>query len=307
MEALAKSSILATQALRDIVQGTLSSGQEVSATPSSIEEQISSEKPISSKEGVSEVSTPSTTSREGETLVSSPPTSSISTRSPLEESRESTTSSRELPSTESTRLPSERVVSSPPPREVVSSGREVVSPPTEVITPPPEQIVPLPTYREEETIHPPTEPPPPPTRGSSSSDDSEKKALQEAFSGGVVWKQGKVYWVGKPPFTSVEDWHAFGKKNLPPGVQIVEGGPKSAYKSIQALGYDVPHGLTLRLGFQRITLSDPEIRPGKTGAIGYKSRKGQPDTAAVNLRYRRRKGKKRETLPTAEVSGWLWG
>jgi len=124
------------------------------------------------------------------------------------------------------------------------------------------------------------------TRLSPSQKDQQEKNLREAFRGGTAWKQGIVYWVGKPPYKTIDDWHAFHKKNLPPEVRIVSGGPKSAYRSIQAMGYEVPENLTLKLGFQKITIRSPSTEPGKEGAIEYSPVKLEPAPADVVLKYR---------------------
>jgi len=126
--------------------------------------------------------------------------------------------------------------------------------------------------------------------------------LQKAFSGGTAWKQGIVYWVGKPPYQTIKDWHAFRKNKLPPNVQVVVGGPRSAYKSIQAMGYDVPENLKLRLGFQRITVNEPSTTPGKAGAIGFKNVAGQPSNNDLKLQYHRAPQTESE-----EMSSFLWG
>lgn len=134
--------------------------------------------------------------------------------------------------------------------------------------------------------------------------DQELSDLQKAFSGGTAWKQGIVYWVGKPPYRTIKDWHAFRKNRLPPKVQVVDGGPRSAYKSIQAMGYDVPENLKLRLGFQRITIDEPNTIPGKVGAIGFKNVLGQPVTADVKLQYR---SSTHSLSENEEMSAFLWG
>lgn len=108
---------------------------------------------------------------------------------------------------------------------------------------------------------------------------------REAFRGSVGWQQGRVIWAAKYPFKTKNDVAAFSVRYPPYDFTLVKGGPKSAYASIQAMYPDtVPEALSLRIGFVKATISDPEKSPGKAGALAFENVLGKPVTADIDVK-----------------------
>jgi hypothetical protein len=94
---------------------------------------------------------------------------------------------------------------------------------------------------------------------------------------------------------------------LPPGITVVQGGPASAYRSIQALGYTVPASLRLKLGWAKVGLAAPAREPGRRGAIGFTRDTEDVTPYDINLKKHktstshRRKLVKRKQQTTPEL------
>jgi hypothetical protein len=102
--------------------------------------------------------------------------------------------------------------------------------------------------------------------------DGEKKTraeYEQDFQGAVGWKQGVGWWMLKAPYKSRDDAHFFYGSEPPAGMEGVEGGVKSAYRSIQARGGDVPEDIFIDLGIQDIHIRKPDATPGGEGTIEY--------------------------------------
>ena len=142
----------------------------------------------------------------------------------------------------------------------------------------------------------------PPTTYKGSSKQQATEALKEAFKGSIGWKQGVVIWAGKYPFKTLEDWHAFSIQNPPEDMVVVQGGPGSAYQSIQAMYPElVPTKLVLKLGFQDVTIAAPEKEPGKPGAIGFHNVSDGDSSADLVLKYHERGGKMLEDTEQGKI------
>ena len=96
----------------------------------------------------------------------------------------------------------------------------------------------------------------------------KRKWTPEEAKGAIAWKQGFLWLAIKRPYRSTADVAFF--KKLPPGVTKVKGGPKSAYRSIQAMTGKAPTKLLIDMGIMDITVKKPKRTPGKAGAISFK-------------------------------------
>jgi len=166
----------------------------------------------------------------------------------------------------------------PPPEEGVPPEGERVPPPEEGV-PPEESVPPKLTVPPEEQIPPAERTPPPPLTPPSPEEripppaggvvEEEKVKGEEPAP--VAWRQGFGWWVIKPPYQTNEDiYFVYGddSSKLPAGVKLVRGGPGSAYRAIQALGYVPASEIKLDLGFQDVIIRRPST-PGRPGAITY--------------------------------------
>lgn len=96
-----------------------------------------------------------------------------------------------------------------------------------------------------------------------------------SYKGAVAWRQGALKHKGKlEPIYKVkrasESLETFFESELPPGVRVVSGGPKSAYKSIQLYkGKQMPE-ITEDIGAFLVTIKQPTSSPGKAGAIEFR-------------------------------------
>jgi len=97
--------------------------------------------------------------------------------------------------------------------------------------------------------------------------EGKRKWTPEEAKGAIAWKQGFIWVAIKRPYKSTADVAFF--KKLPPGVTIVKGGPKSAYRSIQAITGKAPTKLLIDMGIMDITVKKPSKTPGKKGAIKF--------------------------------------
>ncbi len=115
-------------------------------------------------------------------------------------------------------------------------------------------------------------PPPVPKTGIPlllSSSAEIAKAKRKEFAGAVTWKQGFGWWAIKAPYASQADV-AFFRGKPPPNAEIVKGGPKSAFRSIQTITGKPPEKLKVDLGIMDILISKPKKKPGAAGAISFK-------------------------------------
>jgi hypothetical protein len=111
--------------------------------------------------------------------------------------------------------------------------------------------------------------PPPPTKPIPAGTQARKEARRQEFAGATTWKQGFGWWAVKEPYSSPDDV-AFFYGEPPPDAQIVKGGVRSAFRSIQSVTGKTPDDLKIDLGIQDILISSPKKKPGAPGAIRFK-------------------------------------
>jgi Trp operon repressor len=194
-----------------------------------------------------------------------------------------------MPSVETPVVVEPDVFTNPKPQPVEepipTSTPEPIPPPDIIPTPvPPPIVIPIPVPPPVPEPQPapqpkpiPPEPPkPPPQTGvievvKPPSDEKKKTRAEyeQEFQGAVGWKQGVGWWMLKAPYKSRDDAHFFYGSEPPAGMEGVEGGVKSAYRSIQARGGDVPEDIFIDLGIQDIHIRKPDATPGGEGTIEY--------------------------------------
>ena len=112
----------------------------------------------------------------------------------------------------------------------------------------------------------------------------EREELREAFRGSAGWKQGKVIWALKDPWTR-DDIASFSIKYPPYDFVMVKGGPQSAYRSIQAMHPEVKlPSLDIKVGFEKVHLEAPSKEPGREGAIGFKNVLHKPVDVDIDVK-----------------------
>ena len=112
----------------------------------------------------------------------------------------------------------------------------------------------------------------------------EREELREAFRGSAGWKQGKVIWALKDPWTR-DDIASFSIKYPPRDFTMVKGGPQSAYRSIQAMHPEVKlPSLDIKVGFEKVHLEAPSKEPGREGAIGFKNVLHKPVDVDIDVK-----------------------
>jgi hypothetical protein len=136
----------------------------------------------------------------------------------------------------------------------------------------------------------------------------ETKAKQEAkrreFAGAITWRQGAlgkppkgVWYAVKAPYSDIEDVGVFIGEP-PPDAQIVKGGAKSAFRSIQTITGNPPKKLKIDLGFQDVLIRAPKKRPGERGAIWFERDIGQRTMGDITIG----RGRPRVTKETVKES-----
>lgn len=112
----------------------------------------------------------------------------------------------------------------------------------------------VPSYRGvTPSVVPPKELPPPTPPRMGLLKGELKEAKRKKFPmGSFTWRQGFVWWTIVPPYRGRKDMTP--SINPPPGVTVVKG-PRSAYKTIQKLGVNVPQAVLLDLGIMDIKIS----------------------------------------------------
>jgi hypothetical protein len=147
------------------------------------------------------------------------------------------------------------------------------------------------TVRAERIERPPNPPRPPkspvPLKKESETQRREEKGRE--FAGAITWRQGAlgrppkgVWYAVKAPYSGIEDVGVFIGEP-PPDAQIVEGGAKSAFRSIQAITGNPPKKLKIDLGFQDILIRSPKKRPGERGAIRFERDIGQATMGDITI------------------------
>jgi len=115
------------------------------------------------------------------------------------------------------------------------------------------------------------------------------QAKRQDFAGAIAWRQGAlgkppkdVWYAVKAPYASQDDVGVFIGEP-PPNAQIIKGGAKSAYRSIQTITGKAPETLKIDLGFQDIIISGPHRKPGAPGTIRFKQDIGQRTTGDITI------------------------
>jgi len=161
----------------------------------------------------------------------------------------------------------------------------------------PEQI-PRPPRPPRPPIRPPSPPKPPPTKEVVVA----RERRRQEFASAIAWRQGIGWWAIKAPYRKSADAEFFRGKP-PPNAQLIKGGVKSAYRSIQALTGYPPEKLAIDMGIMDILIGKPHRKPGELGAIRFKRDMGQQTISDITIGKRGKivprvtKGTVRETVP----------
>jgi hypothetical protein len=149
-------------------------------------------------------------------------------------------------------------------------------------SPPPKEVMPTPP--KEVPPAPPPEVPPevPPERPPVAAGVSKGEEKRQEFKGAITWRQGFGWWSIKAPYESQADV-AFFKGEPPPNAQIVKGGPKSAFRSIQTITGKAPEKLRVDLGIYDVLVRAPKKKPGAPGAIEFKRDVEQKTTGDITI------------------------
>jgi hypothetical protein len=131
---------------------------------------------------------------------------------------------------------------------------------------------------------PPRVPPPPPPPGKPPSIGKARATAEKRkeFAGAIAWRQGFGWWAIKRPYRSQVD-AAFFKGKPPPNAEIIKGGVRSAYRSIQTLTGLPPERLAIDMGIFDILIGKPHRKPGEPGAIRFKKDIGQKTAGDITI------------------------
>ncbi|KKN39303.1 hypothetical protein LCGC14_0744960, partial [marine sediment metagenome] len=127
-------------------------------------------------------------------------------------------------------------------------------------------------------------PPPPPPPLPRAAEDRKKKAPAKLPKGTIVFFWRNLYYIIKPPYQQ-ED--VFKTTETPRGAIKVKG-PKSAARTIQALGGQANVTFGADRGIMDAIIDRPSRRPGKAGAIRFKRDPKQRTTLRINLKKARK-------------------